>query len=48
MSTLLLKKPDDVYDFAQDYFSYFNIEKDKVIYPPIVIMGPPCVGKVNI
>lgn len=46
MSSVLLEKPDDVFDYARDYFSYFNVDKDKVIYKPLVISGPPGVGKV--
>ncbi len=47
VSTLLLKKPDDLYAFARDYFSFFNYEKDVKKYLPIVISGPSGVGKVN-
>lgn len=46
LSTLLLEKPEDVYDYAQDYFSFFNTEKEPVQYKPLVISGPSGVGKV--
>lgn len=46
MSSVLLEKPLDVYDYARDYFSYFNVNQDKIKYNPIVISGPPGVGKV--
>ena len=47
MSSVLLEKPTEVFEYARDYFSYFNIEKDRVKYKPIVISGPPGVGKVS-
>ncbi len=47
LSTLLLEKPDDVYCYAQEYFSYFNAEKESTQYHPLVISGPSCVGKVK-
>lgn len=28
VSSLLLKKPNNIYNFSQDYFSYFNTEKN--------------------
>jgi guanylate kinase len=46
MSSVLLEKPEDVFDYARDYFSYFNVNKDKVKYKPLIISGPPGVGKV--
>lgn len=46
LSTLLLEKPEDVYEYAQDYFSFFNTEKEPVQYKPLVISGPSGVGKV--
>lgn len=45
MSSVLLEKPSDVYKYATNYFSYFNIDKDKVTHNPIVISGPSGVGK---
>ncbi len=46
LSTLLLEKPEDVFRFAQDYFSFFNKEKEVIQHPPLVISGPSGVGKV--
>lgn len=43
----MLEKPADVYEYAREFFSYFNIEKDKVTQKPIVISGPSGSGKVN-
>jgi len=48
LSTVLLEKPDDVYAYAQEYFSYFNTEKEPEQYKPLVLSGPPGVGKVTI
>jgi len=45
LSTVLLEKPDDVYAYAQEYFSYFNTEKEPEQYKPLVLSGPPGVGK---
>lgn len=45
LSTVLLEKPEDVYAYAQDYFSFFNTEKEPVTYKPLVISGPSGVGK---
>jgi Regulatory subunit of type II PKA R-subunit. len=47
LSTLLLEKPEDVYKFAQEYFAFFNKEKENVQYKPLVISGPSGVGKVR-
>ena len=46
LSTLLLEKPEDVYEYAQDYFSFFNTEKEPIQFKPLVISGPSGVGKV--
>eukprot|EP01016_Furgasonia_blochmanni_P051097 TRINITY_DN7994_c0_g2_i1.p2 TRINITY_DN7994_c0_g2~~TRINITY_DN7994_c0_g2_i1.p2 ORF type:complete len:295 (-),score=85.99 TRINITY_DN7994_c0_g2_i1:290-1174(-) len=45
VSSLLLQKPDDIYAYARDYFSYFNHEKDVKKQRPFVIAGPAGVGK---
>ncbi|KAL4476786.1 hypothetical protein ABPG72_010623 [Tetrahymena utriculariae] len=45
LSTVMLEKPQDVYEYAQQYFSYFNIEKDKILLRPIIISGPSGAGK---
>ncbi len=47
LSTVLLEKPEDVYKFAQDYFSFFHKEKEPVMHKPLVISGPSGVGKVK-
>ena len=46
LSTLLLEKPEDIYSYTQDYFSFFNSEKESVQHKPLVISGPSGVGKV--
>lgn len=48
LSTVLLEKPDDVYVYAQEYFSYFNTEKEPQQYKPLVLSGPQGVGKVTV
>ncbi|KRX08660.1 P-loop containing nucleoside triphosphate hydrolase [Pseudocohnilembus persalinus] len=45
LSQTLLEKPKDVYNYARDYFSYFNIEEDLVKYQPLIITGPYGSGK---
>jgi len=45
MSSLLLEKPGDVYDYAKEYFSFFNKEKEIVPEKPLVLAGPSGVGK---
>jgi guanylate kinase len=47
LSSVLLEKPNDVFEYSTEYFSYFNIDKDKLRYKPIVISGPPGVGRVK-
>ena len=44
-STLLLEKPEDVYTYCQDYFSFFNTDKEPIKNKPLVISGPEGVGK---
>ena len=46
LSSLMLEKPKDVYEYAREFFSYFNTEKDKIKFNPLIISGPPGVGKV--
>jgi guanylate kinase len=46
LSTVMLEKPSNIYDYAQQYFSYYNIENDKVLMNPLVISGPSGSGKV--
>ena len=48
MSSVLLEQPENVYEYAQKYFSFFNHKKDKVTFKPLVISGCSGVGKVNI
>jgi guanylate kinase len=43
----MLEKPQNVYEYCREFFSFYNIDKDKIIYEPIVISGPSGVGKVN-
>lgn len=47
MSKLLLKKPDDVYEFSNEYFSYFKNQKakDSKQIKPLVICAPSGCGK---
>ena len=55
MSSLLLHKPDDVFKFTKDYFSFFNkkgkdgAEEQPAIndIKPLIIVGPSGVGKVR-
>ena len=41
ISSLLLKKPESIFDFAKDYFSYYNSAKDGASYPAILLVAPP-------
>lgn len=34
-----------MYEYAREYFSYFNQEKDQVKFRPLVVSGPSGVGK---
>ena len=45
LSTLLLEKPEDVYSFSQEYFSFFNTNKEAAQQKPLVLSGPSAVGK---
>jgi guanylate kinase len=47
LSSVLLEKPDNVYNYAKEFFSYFNIDKDKIVYKPLIISGPSGAGKVT-
>jgi guanylate kinase len=42
----LLEQPDNVYDYAKKFFSYFNYQKDTIKYKPLVLSGCSGVGKV--
>jgi guanylate kinase len=48
LSSCLLEQPDDVYEYAKKFFSYFNYHKDIVRHKPLVITGCSGVGKVAI
>ena len=56
MSGLLLHKPDDVFKFTKDYFSFFNKKgkEDQVKesefsdIKPLILVGPSGVGKVSL
>ena len=37
---LLLKKPEDVYAFTQEYFSFYNVMASEPFRCPMVIAGP--------
>ena len=41
VSSLLLKKPENIFDFAKDYFSFYNSAKDGSSYPVILLVSPP-------
>lgn len=59
MSTLLLHKPEDVFKFTKDYYSFFNKKQDgttevqtkkkppRTEIKPIIMIGPSGVGKVS-
>jgi hypothetical protein len=40
-----LEQPEDVFEYAKKFFSYFNYHKDIVRYRPLVITGCSGVGK---
>ena len=42
------RKPEEVYEYAKEYFSYFNEAKDTKKMKPIVFCGPSGVGKVKL
>lgn len=45
LAQLLLKKPDNVYDFANEYFSYFKKQSTSNGIKPLVICAPSGCGK---
>lgn len=45
LSSCLLEQPDNVYEHAKNFFSYFNYQKDATKYKPLVISGCSGVGK---
>jgi guanylate kinase len=48
LSSCLLEQPEDVYEYAKKFFSYFNYHKDIVRHKPLVITGCSGVGKVSL
>jgi guanylate kinase len=48
LSSCLLEQPDNVYEYAKKFFSYFNYHKDIVRHKPLVITGCSGVGKVSL
>lgn len=46
LSSCLLEQPDNVYDYAKKFFSYFNYYKDIQKHKPLIITGCSGVGKV--
>jgi guanylate kinase len=46
LSTLLLHKPDNTYNFAKDYFKFYNQHKEAESLKPLIIVGPSGSGKV--
>ena len=47
VSTLLLHKPDNTYDFARDYFKFYNQHEEAKSLKPLIIVGPSGCGKVS-
>lgn len=45
LSSCLLEQPDDVYEYAQKFFAFFNYHKDIQRHKPLVISGCSGVGK---
>eukprot|EP00919_Chromeraceae_sp_WS-2016_P001265 GHVR01003187.1.p1 GENE.GHVR01003187.1~~GHVR01003187.1.p1 ORF type:complete len:105 (+),score=0.40 GHVR01003187.1:305-619(+) len=45
LSSCLLEQPENVYTYAQKFFSFFNYQKDTLNHKPIVISGCSGVGK---
>ncbi|EGR29211.1 hypothetical protein IMG5_160910 [Ichthyophthirius multifiliis] len=41
----MLEKPQNVYEYCREFFSFYNIDKDKIIFDPLIISGPSGVGK---
>lgn len=46
LSSCLLEQPENVYEYAKKFFSYFNYHKDIVRHKPLVLTGCSGVGKV--
>jgi guanylate kinase len=46
LSSCLLEQPENVYEYAKKFFSYFNYQKDTLKLKPIVMSGCSGVGKV--
>jgi guanylate kinase len=46
LSSILLEQPSNVYNYAQQYFTFFNHQKDQKTYRPLVISGCSGAGKV--
>ncbi|CAD8067368.1 unnamed protein product [Paramecium primaurelia] len=44
-SQIILEKPDNVYQYAKEYFSFFNQEKDLKTCKPLIVSGASGVGK---
>jgi guanylate kinase len=47
LSSCLLEQPENVYEYAKKFFSYFNYSKDVIRHKPFVITGCSGVGKVS-
>lgn len=47
ISSLLLDKPVDIYEYARQYFSFFNVDKKIEKSKPFIVCGPSGVGKVS-
>lgn len=45
LSSCLLEQPENVYEYAKQYFSFFNYQKDVIRHKPLVISGCSGVGK---
>lgn len=45
LSSCLLEQPEDVYEYAQKFFAFFNYQKDNVRHKPLVISGCSGSGK---
>lgn len=47
LSSVVLKQPDNIYKFAQDYFKFSDQKDESPLYDPLIIVGPSGVGKVK-
>ena len=47
VSSLLLEKPENIYVYAKDYFTFFNTDKKIHRLSPLIISGPSGCGKVS-